>query len=44
MLPAAPAAKLGLTFTEMLSPSESSILMYRNCIADLQLSVDDIDR
>ena len=35
--------KLGLTFTEMLSPSESSILMYRNCIADLQLSVDDID-
>ena len=35
--------KLGLTFTEMLSPSESRILMYRNCIADLQLSVDDID-
>ena len=35
--------KLGLTFTEMLSPRESSILMYRNCIADLQLSVDDID-
>ncbi len=35
--------KLGLTFTEMLSPSESSILMYRNCIADLQLQVDDID-
>lgn len=35
--------KLGLTFTEMLSPSESSILMYRNCIADLQLSVDDVD-
>lgn len=35
--------KLGLTFTEMLSPSESSILMYRNAIADLQLSVDDID-
>lgn len=34
--------KLGLTFTEMLSSSESSILMYRNCIADLQLSVDDI--
>ncbi len=34
--------KLGLTFTEMLSPSESSILMYRNCIADLQLSVEDI--
>lgn len=35
--------KLGLTFTEMLSPKESSILMYRNRIADLQLSVDDID-
>lgn len=35
--------KLGLTFTEMLSPTESSILMYRNCIADLQLSVRDID-
>ena len=35
--------KLGLTFTEMLSSKESSILMYRNCIADLQLSVDDID-
>ena len=34
--------KLGLTFTEMLSSSESSILMYRNCIADLQLSVGDI--
>lgn len=35
--------KLGLTFTEMLSSTESSILMYRNRIADLQLSVDDID-
>lgn len=35
--------KLGLTFTEMLSSSKSRILMYRNCIADLQLSVDDID-
>ncbi len=35
--------KLGLTFTEILSETESSILMYRNCIADLQLSVDDID-
>ncbi len=34
--------KLGLTFTEMRSPKESSILMYRNCIADLQLSVEDI--
>ena len=35
--------KLGLTFTEMLSPSQSSILMYRNCIADLQLHVNDVD-
>lgn len=35
--------KLGLTFTEMLSPTESSILMYRNKIADLQLDVKDID-
>ena len=35
--------KLGLTFTEMLSSKESSILMYRNKIADLQLHVDDID-
>ena len=34
---------LGLTFTEMLSPKESNILMYRNKIADLQLSVEDID-
>ncbi|MGI6110217.1 MAG: 5-dehydro-2-deoxygluconokinase [Eubacteriaceae bacterium] len=35
--------KLGLTFTEMLSEKDSSILMYRNQAADLQLSVDDID-
>ena len=35
--------KFGLTFTEMLSPKESSILMYRNQAADLQLSVEDID-
>lgn len=35
--------KLGLTFTEILSATESSILMYRNKIADLQLSVDDIE-
>ena len=34
--------KLGLTFTEMLSARESHILMYRNCIADLQLHVDDV--
>lgn len=35
--------KLGLTFTEMLSAKESSILMYRNGIADLQLCTEDID-
>jgi len=35
--------KLGLTFTEILSPTESSILMYRNMAADLQLSVEDIE-
>lgn len=35
--------KLGLTFTEMLSSSESRILMYRNAAADLQLSADDVD-
>ncbi len=35
--------KIGLTFTEILSRDESSILMYRNCVADLQLHPDDID-
>lgn len=35
--------KIGLTFTEILSPEQSRILMYRNCIADLQLNVADID-
>lgn len=35
--------KLGLTFTEILSETQSSILMYRNEIADLQLEVTDID-
>ncbi|MGN0332072.1 MAG: 5-dehydro-2-deoxygluconokinase [Enterocloster sp.] len=34
---------LGLTFTEILNHDESSILMYRNGIADLSLSVEDID-
>jgi Sugar kinases, ribokinase family len=34
--------KLGLTFTEMLSSKESSILMYRNDAADLRLNVDEI--
>lgn len=35
--------KLGLTFTEILSETKSSILMYRDGIADLQLNVADID-
>lgn len=35
--------KIGLTFTEMLSAKESSILMYRNEAADLSLEVSDID-
>lgn len=34
--------KIGLTFTEILSETESSILMYRDGIADLQLHVDDV--
>ena len=36
--------KLGLTFTEILSPTQSSILMYREGVADLQLCVDDVDK
>lgn len=35
--------KIGLTFTEILSPDSSRILMYRNGIADLKLSCEDID-
>lgn len=34
---------LGLTFTEIKSPKESSILMYRDGVADLMLDVADID-
>ena len=34
--------KLGLTFTEVLSPESSSILMYRERIADLALDVEDV--
>lgn len=33
---------LGLTFTEILSPIESRILMYRNGVADLQLSTEEV--
>lgn len=35
--------KLGLTFTEILSPTESSILMYRDGVADLMLASEDVD-
>lgn len=35
--------KLGLTFTEILSPNESSILMYREGVADLMLHPDEIN-
>lgn len=35
--------KLGLTFTEILSPTQSSILMYREGVADLQVCCDDVD-
>lgn len=34
--------KLGLTFTEILSPNESSILMYRDGVADLTISPEDV--
>ena len=34
---------LGLTFTEIKSPTESSILMYREGVADLMLSPEDVD-
>ncbi len=35
--------KTGLAFTEILSETESSILMYRDRVADLALDVEDID-
>ncbi len=35
--------KIGLTFTEILSPNESSILMYRDGIADLMLHPDNVN-
>lgn len=34
--------KLGLTFTEILSPHESSILMYRDGIADLTIAPENV--
>lgn len=35
--------RMGLTFTEIKSPTESSILMYRDQVADLQISPQDVD-
>lgn len=35
--------KLGLTFTEIKSPTESSILMYRDGVADLELDSSEVD-
>ncbi len=35
--------KIGLTFTEIKSPTDSSIVMYRNEAADLKLECADID-
>lgn len=34
---------IGLTFTEIISPTESRILMYRDGVADLMLAPEDID-
>lgn len=34
--------KIGLTFTEILSPTESSILMYRDGVADLMLDPSEV--
>lgn len=36
-------SKIGLTFTEIKSETESSIVMYRNEAADLKLKCEDID-
>lgn len=35
--------KLGLTFTEIKSPTESSILMHRDGVADLELDSSEVD-
>ena len=34
--------KLGIAFTEILSPEDSSLVMYRDNVADLQLKPDDV--
>ena len=36
--------KIGLTFTEIISPEESDILMYRNEAADLYLNAHEVSR
>jgi 5-dehydro-2-deoxygluconokinase len=36
--------KIGLTFTEIISPEESDILMYRNEAADLYLAADEVSK
>jgi len=36
--------KIGLTFTEILSPTESSILMYRDGIADLTIAPENVNK
>ena len=35
--------RMGLTFTEIKSPTESSILMYRDQVADLEIAPEDVD-
>jgi 5-dehydro-2-deoxygluconokinase len=35
--------RIGLTFTEIKSPTESSILMYRDGVADLMIAPEDVD-
>lgn len=35
--------RIGLTFTEIKSPTESSILMYRDDVADLTIAPEDVD-
>lgn len=38
-----PNYNLGLTFTEILSETESSILMYRDNVADLKLNIEEVN-
>ncbi|MBP8599454.1 MAG: 5-dehydro-2-deoxygluconokinase [Selenomonas sp.] len=43
MVRARKGERMGLTFTEIKSPTESSILMYRDQVADLQITPQDVD-